>query len=395
MAQKLLNEVLEAPLFHPMNELAESDVRDVLQSDYVGATIGRGAESIVRLSPHPGYVVKVMKEGHEPSLAREWERLPTLPKCSFFSQFHGTPTWGRCLMTRLTPIPRHLFKSEHLPKFYADISAALRVLHSNDIVHADIHLNNTMLRGFPPGFVLIDLASCTGDALFPLSLGYGVQGRGGAKYSPPHESLTPPMRTAAGDYFRFAQTLIQMPEHCRKLSSFDKAPRHMRAEVDQWLQDAQLPMPRRPTSPIPEGSWRGSAVDYVLVNAGMKQQRRRLTALYYQDNHRYGNHDGYLVREPDGSEDTGSWERSAIRAKFYLVAKLKTRGSHYRDSFNEVLPFRTYSNDNGFLKLKSAVAPRPPPPPRERLPGVWADIPAAQSSLEPARVARISWTAHL
>ena len=261
MAQKSLNEVLEAPLFHPMNELAESHVRDVLQSDYVGATMGRGAESIVRLSPHPGYVVKVMK----PSLAREWERLRTLPKFSFFSQFHGTPTWGRCLMTRLTPIPRHLFRSEHLPKFYADISAALRVLHSNDIVHADVHLNNTMLRGFPPGFVLIDLASCTGNALFPLSLGYGVQGRGGAKYSPPHESLTPPMRTAAGDYFRFAQTLMQMPEHCRKLSSFDKAPKHTRAEVEKWLQDAQLPMPRRPTSPIPEGSWRGSAVDYVLV----------------------------------------------------------------------------------------------------------------------------------
>ena len=139
--------------------------------------------------------MKVMKDGHEPSLAREWERLRTLPKFSFFSQFHGTPTWGRRLMTRLTPIPRHLFRSEHLPKFYADISAALRVLHSNDIVHADIHLNNTMLRGFPPGFVLIDLASCTGNALFPLSLGYGVQGRGGAKYSPPHESLTPLMRS--------------------------------------------------------------------------------------------------------------------------------------------------------------------------------------------------------
>ena len=160
-------------------------------------------------------------------------------------------------------------------------------------------------------------------------------------------------------------------------------------------QDAQLPMPRRSTSPIPEGSWRGSAVDYVLVaNAKVwnsKGDACDATALYYQDNHRYGNHDGYLVREPDGSEDTGSWERSAIRAKFYLIAKLKTRGSHYRDSFNEVLPFRAYSNDDGFLKLESAVAPRPPPPPRESLPGVWADIPepkaAAQSSLGPSRVA--------
>ena len=54
MAQKSLNDVLEAPLFQPVIELPESDVRDVLQSDFVGATVGRGAESIVRLSPHPG-----------------------------------------------------------------------------------------------------------------------------------------------------------------------------------------------------------------------------------------------------------------------------------------------------------------------------------------------------
>ena len=46
-------------------------------------------------------------------------------------------------------------------------------------------------------------------------------------------------------------------------------------------------------------------------------------------------------------------------------------------TFDEVLPFRTYGNDDGFLKLESAIAPRPPPPPRERLQGVWKDIPAA------------------
>ena len=203
------------------------------------------------------------------------------------------------------------------------------------------------------------------------------------------------MRTAAGDYFRFAHTLMQMPEHCRKLSSFEKAPRHIRAEVEKWIQDAQLPMPRRPTSAIPEGSWRGSAIEYVLVvNARVWNSRGDAcdaTALYRQDNDRFGNHDGYLVPEPAGSEDTGSWERSAIRATFYLVAKLKTRGSHHRMTFDEVLPFRTYSNDAGFLKLESAVAPRPPPPPRERLPGVWGDFQeprtAAQGSLGSSQVA--------
>ena len=72
--------------------------------------------------------------------------------------------------------------------------------------------------------------------MYPLSLGYGVQGRGGAAYAPPHEALRPPMRTAAGDFFRFACTLTQMSAKCRQLSGLDKAPRHIRAEVDKWTQ---------------------------------------------------------------------------------------------------------------------------------------------------------------
>ena len=90
--------------------------------------------------------------------------------------------------------------------------------------------------------------------MYPLSLGYGVQGRGGAAYAPPHEALRPPMRTAAGDFFRFACNLTQMPAKCGQLSGFDKAPRHIRAEVDKWMQEAELPAPARPASAIPEGS---------------------------------------------------------------------------------------------------------------------------------------------
>ena len=62
------------------------------------------------------------------------------------------------------------------------------------------------------------------------------------------------------------------------------------------------------------------------------------TAIYGRDMDRFGNGDGALVPEAQGAEDIGTWERSAICAKFYLVGKLKTRGSHHRPVFEEVLP---------------------------------------------------------
>ena len=90
-------DVLTAPLFHPMVELCEHDARDILYSDFKGTRVGHGAESVVRLSPHPAYVIKTMKEGHEPSLAQEHKRLKKLPKFSFFPQFHAK-LWDKCLM---------------------------------------------------------------------------------------------------------------------------------------------------------------------------------------------------------------------------------------------------------------------------------------------------------
>ena len=65
-----------------------------------------------------------------------------------------------------------MLRPEHWPKLYSDISGALRVLHAHNIVHADVHVENIMLRGWPAGFVLIDLASCTGESIYPLELGY-------------------------------------------------------------------------------------------------------------------------------------------------------------------------------------------------------------------------------
>ena len=196
-------------------DLNENDCRGLIRSSHRGMRVGKGAEAEVRLSPHPAYVIKAMAEGHEPSLAKEAARLSRLPRFHFFPLIYAA-TWDRCLMPRLT--------QEHLPKLFGDVSAALQVLHLNNIVHADVHLDNIMLRPWPPGFVLIDLASCTGESVYPLELGFGVPGKGGAMFTPPHEQLRPPMRTPAGDFYRFAKSLQKLPSKCRQFGDLSRAP---------------------------------------------------------------------------------------------------------------------------------------------------------------------------
>ena len=208
---KALADVVHAPAFQPVADLCDHDCRDLLHSKRKGMRVGRGAESEVRLSPHPAYVVKaIVREGHEASLAKEHARLLRLPRFHFLPQFYAK-FWDKCLMLRFRRLPFELLTQEHLPKFFGDVSAALRVLHARNIVHADVRLDNIMLRPWPPGFVLIDLASCTGESIYPLELGFGVPGRGGAMFAPPHEKLRPPMRTPAGDFYRFAKSLQQLP----------------------------------------------------------------------------------------------------------------------------------------------------------------------------------------
>ena len=269
-------------------------------------------------------------------------------------------------MLRFRRLPFELLTQEHLPKLFGDVSAALRVLHAHNIVHADVHLDNIMLRPWPPGFVLIDLASCMGESVYPLELGFGVPGKGGAMFTPPHEKLRPPMRTPAGDFYRFAKSLQQLPSKCRKLGDFARGPRHVRKEVEYWLERSEHPLPPRPKSILPGGSWRNSSQDCVVVVSAKLWGRQgdvvETTAIYSKDSDRFGNRDGEFAKEAD------------------LVGKLLTKSSTYRHVFEEVHPFRTYGNDDGYLRMESAVAPQPPPhPPREALQGVWRDPPSTAS----------------
>ena len=104
----------------------------------------------------------------------------------------------------------------------------------------------------------------------------------------------------------------------------------------------------------------------VVVNAklwGRQTDVVDTTAICSKDSDRFGNRDGEFAPEADGEDDVGTWERSAISACFFLVGKLRTKSSTYRHIFEEVHPFRTYGNDDGYLRMESAVTPQPPPNP--------------------------------
>ena len=195
--------------------------------------------------------------------------------------------------------------------------------------------------------------------MYPLELGFGVPGKGGAMFTPPHEQLRPPMRTPAGDFYRFAKSLQKLSSKCRQFGDLARAPKHIRKEIKYWLE--------RSAHPLPGGSWRNSSQDCVaVVNArlwGRQGDVVDTTAICTKDSDRFGkgalSHFGALLP----------------------VGKVRTKSSTYRRIFEEVHPFRTYGNDDGYLRMESAVTPQPPPnPPREALQGVWRDPPSTTSA---------------
>ena len=57
--------------------------------------------------------------------------------------------------------------------------------------------------------------------------------------------------------------------------------------------------------------------------------------------HKFGNTDGQFRAESNyQGQGTGSCEKTAISATFYLSSLLRTKGSPQRRIFEEVLPFR-------------------------------------------------------
>ena len=212
-------------------------------------------------------------------------------------------------------------------------------------------------------YVLIDYAGCSGDTVYPLKLGYGAIGFGG------HEADPNPVRTAYGDYYRLAQCIKfhlsrgERPhEGSRKRTK--TLPHHVDKELQHWIDWEALPIPHSPSSPFPPCTWIQTAINpQVLVTAFLWNDTgsiSRDSAIFKSPDHKLGNQNGTFMDEEVGgvAQGTGSWERSATFAKFFLQGALRTCGTHERAFCQEIFPWQAYTNDDGYL-----VAENPPPPP--------------------------------
>ena len=175
-----------------------------------GQVIGKGNSSEVHAcQSDPHYVIRTVRQQDEVEWQRELSRLRRVPALSVTTTIFAT-SGRRSLLSRLWPVPRGALRTMEVIRLKYDISAALEMLHRAHIVHADIHADNVMLRSDPACFVLIDYAGCTGDSVYPLHLGYGASGYGGVTHRPPTlESPPEPIRTAHGDYYRLACTILK------------------------------------------------------------------------------------------------------------------------------------------------------------------------------------------
>ena len=89
------------------------------------------------------------------------------------------------------------------------------------------------------------------------------------------------------------------------------------------------------------------------------------------------------------AQGTGSWERSATFAKFFLQGALRTCGTHERAFCQEIFPWQAYTNDDGYL-----VAENPPPPPPRSEDGfeILEDTPTGKGASGQASPLKGIWT---
>ena len=330
--------------------------------------LGKGNSSEVHACQSDSrYVIRTVRQQDEVEWQRELSRLRRVPALSVITTIFAT-SGRRSLMPRLWPVPRRALRTMEIIGLKYDISAALEMLHRAHIVHADIHADNVMLRTDPACFVLIDYAGCTGDSVYPLHLGYGASGYGGVTHRPPTLGVItgsgPP--AAYGDYYRLARTILKQlyigpePSKRKQMDKESTLPTHLDKALRTWLERDTWPRPPGPTSPFPPRSWQDSAVSptITLPRFGRPMERSSMTR---RSSHRRPPSSATLVPEgvaSEGTQGTGSWERSAISARFFLKCQLKTCGRFARTVYQEIFPWQAYSNQDGYL-----VPSNPPPPP--------------------------------
>ena len=59
--------------------------------------------------------------------------------------------------------------------------------------------------------------------------------------------------------------------------------------------------------------------------------------------------EGLVTAGHQGTGSTGSWEKSAISARFFLKCELRSR--FIRSIYQEIFPWQAYSNQDGYLAL--------------------------------------------
>ena len=165
----------------------------VLRSLFNGSTssgaIGRGNCSQVHTcQADPNYVIKTVRQQDETEWKRELVRLRRLPALSVLSTVYVT-CGPRAIMPRLWPVPQGALRIEEVIRLKFDITAGLEMLHRSQIVHADVHADNIMIRCDPACFVLIDYAGCSGDSVYLLHLGYPASGYGSDTHRSPAQNL--------------------------------------------------------------------------------------------------------------------------------------------------------------------------------------------------------------
>ena len=124
-----------------------------------GHAVGRGNSSEVHACQSDSrYVIRTVRQQDEIEWQRELSRQRRVPALSVITTIYAT-SGPRALMPRLWPVPRGALRTMEIIRLKFDISAALEMLHRAHIVHADIHVDNVMLRSDPACFVLISTGS--------------------------------------------------------------------------------------------------------------------------------------------------------------------------------------------------------------------------------------------
>ena len=372
MAQSLLDHP-SMPTPAPLQTPPADVIRALMSGNIAGQAIGTGNSAEVHAcQSNPRFVIRTVRQQDEVEWQRELSRLRRVPALSVITTVFAT-SGRRSLMPRLWPIPRGALRTTEVIRLKYGISAALEMLHRSHIVHADVHADNLMLRAEPPSFVLIDYSGCTGDSVYPLHLGYGASG--GATHRPPTlESSPAPVRTAHGDYYRLARTILKQlyigpePSKRRHSDTDSSLPSHLDKELRVWLERDQWPRPPSPTSPFPPPSWKDSAVSPSIIlhaslwraNGEVKQD----TATFTSPDSKFGNSNGTLVPEGGQRRVAGNRQLGELRdfgtfLPEMPVAYLWALFSHHLPGD---LPLAGLFQ-SGWLPRPGQPAPSPPAPP--------------------------------